>query len=265
MDAKKILQITMLATSLLATTAQAAVSIAPSRVEAIVPPGKGFEEKFIVTNTSAEPVVVLVQWSDRSVNALDPNWLQIETDSITLAPNETKNINYTVSIPEGASGEYNAWFSIAEDKSAGTVMGANIALRTSIPIYVAVRGTEKFKFSVDDIAVRNNDNATLMLRLKNTGNVHIRPSGTIKVSNTASGKSFDVPFNDEQWGIVANRSHDYVTTISSDETPLPDGGYTAQINIQAGYEDNIYEFAQNIEFTVDQNTCELIKGLSETE
>lgn len=265
MNAKRILTlINILAIATLAASAQAAVSISPSRVEAKVPPGEGFEEKFILKNMSDEPVGVNIQWSNRTPNVIDPEWLKIETDKIMLAPNEVKNVAYTVRIPEGASGEYNAWFSISEDKSAGTVMGADIALRTSIPIYVAVRGTEQFSFTVDTLIIRNKNAGSISLNLRNTGNVHIRPRGVVRLAHKENGIAVDIPFNDGEWGIIAGQSHEYVTKLP-DDMSFENGTYTAAISIQAGYDDKVYEFSQTIEFSINGQTCEITRGLPETE
>lgn len=234
--------------------------LSPSRVEAKVPPGKSFEEKFEFSNPSDEPVKVKVFWTDRTKNPVVSDWLKISKDIVELAPESSEIITYTVSIPENASGEYNAWF-VTQEVSAVTTQGmATFAVRMSVPIYVMVKGTEKYDFDIKKIQINNKKTAEIILNVRNTGNVHIRPVGSIIITGVGSPQKYALKFNEIKWGVIPNQSTDYTTKFKEDKK-LADGKYKAKINIHAGDEGNMKQWQKEIVFEVKGINTTIIKGL----
>ena len=237
--------------------------LSPSRVEAKVPPGKGFEEKFEFTNSSDELVKVRINVTDRTINPVVSDWLKPEKNIVEIKPHTTEIVTYTVSIPEGASGEYNAWF-VTEEISGDNLIEksmASFAVRMSVPIYVMVKGTEKYDFDIKSVAINlNKKPAEINLMVKNTGNVHIRPTGKIIITGVGSPQKFALKFNEIKWGIIPDEQTEYPTKFN-EEDKLADGTYKAQITIQAGDEENMKRFEDEIVFEVKGNNVNITQGL----
>ncbi len=259
----------LLAISVLFTgTAFAKISVQPSRIEATVPPGKSFEDSFVVENIGDKPASVTLDWRDRTKDPLIEDWFKIDKESLDLQPGEEGQVRCSISIPEGATGEYNAWFVITEGDTQKPIRGgANIALRTSIPVYVTIKGTERYDFEVNDLSVTNINFFRLTTNILNSGNVHIRPTGSVYIKNLETGVEYNKPFNHILWGIIANQRYDYITWLGEDENNkivLEDGTYSAFIRITAGDEDNRKEWNTEIEFKIDGAKGEITKGFKDS-
>ena len=147
----------------------------------------------------------------------------------------------------------------------GKVAGANLALRRSIPIYVTVKGTEKYDFEIKDINVTNKNFAMLKIKMVNRGNVHIRPTGSIYIEALGAEQKYDLKFNDIKWGIIANQAHEYITKLPDDpddptDQRFKDGTYKAYINIMAGDKKNRKEWSGEILFKIKGDSGEIIRG-----
>ena len=235
--------------------------LSPSRIEAKVPPGKSFEEKFEFKNPTDEIVRVKIHWADRTIKPLVSDWLKLSEEYVEIAPKATEIINYTVSIPENASGEYNAWVVTEETKDQITQGMATFAVRMSVPVYVMVKGTEKYDFDIKKIVIKNNKKPVEMnFMLHNIGNVHIRPTGKIIITGIDSPKKYALKFNEIKWGIIPDQQTEYITKFN-EEDELTDGKYKAQINIQAGDEGNMKEWEKEIVFEVKGIKVTITEGL----
>ncbi len=235
--------------------------VSPSRVEAKVPPGKSFEEKFTFSNPEEKPIQVRVMFSDRTKNPVTEDWLKLAQETIEIAPKEIVEIPYTVTIPEGAIGEYNAWIvseEITPEETSNSM--ASFALRMSVPVYVMVRGTEQYDFDVKNISIKNKQPAEFNLFLHNTGNVHIRPTGSIVITGVDSPKKYALKFNEINWGIIPNETTEYITRFE-DNQQLSDGIYKAEIKIQAGDDDNKKELQKEVVFEVHGASGTITEGL----
>jgi len=236
----------------------AKVSVRPSRVEALVPASKGFEEKFFIKNIGDQPTKVNIHWTDRTKNPLIKDWLVLPDKQISIQPGEEKEVAYKVNIPKDAAGEYNAWFVVSDAKGPEIKMGASIAVRTSIPIYIIVKGTEKYDFEIQNFnAWIKPSFSSFNIILRNTGNVHIRPTGKVKISALDSTQVYEMPFNEVGWGIIEGQNHEYVTKLP-DEKILPDGKYKAEFTVKAGTDNKFKEISDEVLFTVNKNKTQII-------
>lgn len=235
-----------------------ALSIMPSRIEGKIPPGKSYENEFTITNTDSQTNMAKFMWTDRTKKPADKNWFRILTKEAKIPAGGTVKVKYKIDIPEGAQGEYNAYFTVEDGKPVGNVMGASVALRTSVPVYIAVRGTEKYSFEIGDITVANGNMPMVKVILRNTGNIHIRPEGKIMIKKEGSDESFELPFNDIKWGIIEGEQNDYITKLPKDKK-FTDGQYTASLSIEAGEEDNIVKQSKEFRFTVQGTKASLLK------
>ncbi len=249
-----------------ASTAFAKVSIEPSRVEAKVEPGNSFEQQFVLKNIGDTPTTVMMDWRNRTRDTLIEDWLEIDQELIELQPGEEGTVGCKVTIPEGAVGEYNAWFVMTEgdpQKMYGGV--ASIAVRTSVPLYITVKGTEKYDFEVKEVTVVNRNSFGLDVKLRNTGNVHIRPTGNIYITNLNTAEEYIMTFNEVHWGIIPDKLHKYLNRME-EGVLLEDGDYKAVIHIESGEaESNIKSWDSEVIFNIKGNVGKVTKGAIESE
>jgi len=60
--------------------------------------------------------------------------------------------------------------------------GSNVNVSQGVSIYVTVRGTEKNSWDIGDISVESSSpNLRVAVVVGDTGNVHIRPRGTVEI------------------------------------------------------------------------------------
>jgi len=228
-----------------------AVSVKPSKIEGRIPPGKSYENVFEVINPEDKPAKIRVSWTDRTIEPLSKEWFKLSKDVVEVPAGGSVEVNYTIAIPENASGEYNAW-AVFTGEPVGDIMGADLALRISIPVYIAVSGTQKYDFEIGKIKIYNSQKTTFGIYVTNTGNVHIRPTGTIEITSLdRNNEKYTIAFNDIKWGIIPREGLEYKSSFAEEKHVLQNGKYKAVIDIQAGEDENIKTYRKEIEFTID--------------
>lgn len=152
------------------------------------------KEDFTAGDESGTPKFVLPQEQTNQGYSL-ANWVKIETDNFTLAPRETREIQFTVTVPANGEpgGHYGAIFF-----SPGSPNGAQVAVvqRLGVLLLVNVPGNVKIGGEMSDSAigmVQNNTftpqtdftalPATFQITFKNEGNTHLKPTGKIELTD----------------------------------------------------------------------------------
>ncbi|RJP56859.1 MAG: hypothetical protein C4541_11275 [Candidatus Auribacter fodinae] len=249
---------------LAAQAVQANIGVLPSRIEGKIPPTKSYENVFTITNKAPVESKVKIMWRDRSINPVSSDWFSLAQEEVTLPAGGSVEVGYKINVPEGSSGEYNAWV-IFTGEPIGNIMGANLSIRISIPVYISVRGTEKFDFDLKRITISNKENTEFKTLLHNTGNVHMRPTGTITIISEDNKTKYNMPFNAVEWAIIPNERGNYVSKFD-EPTTLPDGLYSAKIHIIAEDEDqNKHEEIHNVNFKVTGITAEILETEESTD
>ncbi len=226
-------------------------SVSPSKIEGSVPAGKQYNNVFTVKNLSKSPITINVTSFDRTIDPLDKNWFKLEKDQITLPAGKSGEIGYSIAIPEKAQGEYDARVIFAREPTA-KIMG--ISMRYNFPVYILVSGTEKYGFSIENVTITNKQNTKISVDMINTGNVHIRPKGKIKIVSKDS--EHPMIFNKRNWAIIPNEKYQYVNSFT-DQSILPDGDYTARIEISAGSKDKLKTWSNEINFSIKNSTVSI--------
>ena len=233
---KKLL-FSLLITLLLSTPAYSGFNVQPNKFEGNMPAGETFESKFIVTNSFDEPLKIVAIWTDRTINPLDEDWLTLPQAFTTVPANNHAYIPFKITLPENSEGEYNAFIKFSQQPFKAKRGASRVAVHYTKPIYIAVEGTEKFDFSIKMNALKNTPKPEVKTILLNTGNVHIRPTGTIKITNeNNTSETYSAEFNQNKWAIIPQEQYLYSDSLKLD-TPLKDGTYKLAVNIKAGPED----------------------------
>ncbi|MCL2485116.1 MAG: hypothetical protein FWF00_05750 [Endomicrobia bacterium] len=165
----------------------ASLIISPERIDLVVERNAVFEGDYSVTNgydDSVDVEISYTNWQIYSGNGdLDiNNWLKIPFSKIRLAKGETKKVPYEIHTSNSMKGSVSAQVSF----SAKPPQSAGINVKMTFPLYLVIEGTQKIEFSVEKIIINQfQGNISADALIKNDGNVHIRPDGTL---NIYSGK-----------------------------------------------------------------------------
>lgn len=193
-----------------ATASAAGISISPLKFELNVSPasetssvvkvtndtGKAVtlyttREDFVAGDDSGTPTFVKPQNQGSDVFSL-ANWITIEDKNLTLAQGETREVKFSVKVPANAEpgGHYGAiFFAPAADKGQVAVIQRLGAL-----ILVEVPGEAKVSSNLEKFEVGTSSGSKFVTedefstfpiafstRMKNDGNVHVKPVGKIEL------------------------------------------------------------------------------------
>lgn len=193
-----------------ATVSAAGISISPLKFELNVAPasetsgtvkitndtGKAItlytsREDFVAGDDSGTPTFVKPQNQGSDVFSL-ANWITIEDKNLTLAQGETREVRFTVKVPGNAEpgGHYGAiFFAPAADKGQVAVIQRLGAL-----VLVDVPGEAKVSANLEKFEIGTSSGTkfdaktefstfpiAFSTRLKNDGNVHVKPTGKIEL------------------------------------------------------------------------------------
>lgn len=160
-------------------------------------PGKVLHGKAIVTNLNDTPTEALVYPVDATVTdqggfALQPEeterihigkWISLSRSRMLLRPSESKEIDFTLSIPkEVEPGDYAGGIVIqnAPKKEDGLEheRGVNIQTRIGARVYLTVLGEKTIKSESSQFTLDKREDGTLgfSFSMVNTGNARFRPS-----------------------------------------------------------------------------------------
>ncbi|MDD2565681.1 MAG: DUF916 domain-containing protein [Candidatus Gracilibacteria bacterium] len=193
--------------------ANANLSISPLKHEFNVNPGETKSELIRVTNNDNSPITLYTSKEDfiagdetGTPSFIKPkdkkndefslsNWIKLENETITLAKGETREVRFTVNVPANGEpgGHYGAIFF-----SPGAPSGAQVAVvqRLGVLVLINVSGDLKIEGNLTDFAVGaikdkkfesastfGNFPITFQTKFSNDGNVHIKPTGKIVLTD----------------------------------------------------------------------------------
>lgn len=206
------------------------IKIIPSLVDDLVESGEIIKKTIKVTNVSDKPMTMFAMLMDfkpigekgkveliesgLEEGAYISSWIEITKDSIEFAPQEEKNIPYTIVVPENASpgGHYGAIsFGTKADKirpgDAEKGAAVSIAQQAVSLLFMQVAGdiVEKAivkEFKTDKGIYSTPFEVSFTTRIENLGNNHIAPYGIIEIKNMFGKNVASIPVNDKQSNII---------------------------------------------------------------
>jgi hypothetical protein len=169
-----------------------ALSITPGRTEVHLMPGQTTDMVFVVKNDHPEKLnidVSVKNWflykANSAVNI--EQWLKIHgKTSFTLKPGKERKVPVTISCPPKAEGVMVGMTSFTFRTEAPGM----ITPRISASIYLSVDGTQHAAGDIKQLAARIwQKTLTVGAEVRDTGNVHLRPSGTMTVLDDKGGEA----------------------------------------------------------------------------
>ena len=162
-------------------------------------------------------------------------------DQFTLHGHQTRDLNVTVTIPSAAEpGGHYGVLSLSGSSPDTNAPGIGLTASTGLLILIRVDGaiSEQLSlasFTTDKGAKQQSFFETgpinFITRLKNEGNVHLSPSGTILVHDMFGGLVTSLPVNDQQGKVLPNSIRRFEGEFKKDWMV---GRYTADLTLGYG-------------------------------
>lgn len=188
------------------------IAITPLIFELTASPGDVIQNKIKVSNPGNTPIFVsmeaedfsavgetgsvVVQEQENETFSL-ANWVTLSEDKFTLAPKETKIVDFTITVPLDGEpgGHYGSILSAASPPDF--VAGSGISQKVGALVLLSVAGDVREILQVKEFSAPifvEKSPVDFLLRFVNIGTVHMRPRGFISITNMFGKKEVDLAF-----------------------------------------------------------------------
>jgi hypothetical protein len=114
-------------------------------------------------------------------------WIDMSTSELSLGPNETKTIDFTINVPQNADvGDHMAAIIVQNKKVSVSQIKTSMYIinRLGVRIYATILGEKIEKLEIEKFVTDTENNQFIfLLTLANLGNTRIVPKGTIEIKN----------------------------------------------------------------------------------
>ncbi len=190
-----------------AAFAQVGISLYPIKFRVTIEPGNTYSDTVTVINPNDYPIGVQPEvenisgGDEGSVDLIETDiphgisaWIQIDKTKFDLAPQERKQVHFTIAVPANGEpgGHYGAILFRDVPPEGGPASGVGISGRIGSVVLVEVPGkTSKTGELVSFTGPSYVDHGPVNMEfvVKNTGNTHFDPQGTITASGLLVGKT----------------------------------------------------------------------------
>ena len=195
-----------------------AITLIPPSYEFQTAPGQTVDTTVKLFNETAESMILYPETrnftaaGESGVPTFDfeapieglSSWLQLEGGSFILEPGQRVELAITIKVPQDAEpgGHYAALFFSTNPPKTEDEGQIAIGSKIGTLFLVRVEGEIIEKGSIEEFFLGDHQKtlnrlpAELYLRFQNTGNVHLRPTGTITITNLFGKESAKVDLNE---------------------------------------------------------------------
>ena len=188
--------------------------------------------------------VLLSEEEEMASTTSAASWFHIETTEVVVPPQHNFELNYLIEVPEdAASGEYYAqiFFHSEQEQLPAqdtTVAYSNIA---GGPTFL-IRTGDEMEEDVNLLEFQSTHkfyeepNITFSTSVQNTGNVHVKPTGIIVLTNMFGQELATIEFNPTRKALIRDSIATYISEWESnylltDEGKLAIGPITAELTL----------------------------------
>lgn len=246
------------------------LEISPPLVDIKVDPGQVVTTKLKVRNVTKDTLVVEAEYNDFVASGEDgqpkillgkegeepspysiKDWMST-IPSATLAPQQQATFDVTISVPKDASpgGHYGV---VRYTGTPASTEGSAVTLSASIGtlFLVNVSGDVLQSAKISELfSARDGKKRSLfeygpvgiVTKIENTGNVHVKPKGTVRVSNMFGGTVQESQFNSTGGNVLPKSTRKFDQTLNK---KLLFGRYTIQADITYGDDNTIISKTSN--------------------
>jgi P pilus assembly chaperone PapD len=234
-------------TSTSSFSAEVSISVSPIRVEHLVKQGEKGTDMISVINDGTAPTRLRVSIEDWALTK-DGNpmfmkaensryscaeWIRINPVDFRLAPGQTREVRYTITVPQGVEdGGYRAAiiFETVPDVTPGEKVKRVFLRGRIVTIVYELVGKPTPEGHSKGLRVElKKEGVDLIVALQNTGKVHYRTKGSITVKDADGKKAFEVDMPD----VPVLPESEREVKVSYDKT-IPKGKYTATAVMDIG-------------------------------
>ncbi len=234
------------------------IRISPIKIDELVKPGEIIDKTLKVTNDSPSDKTFYVYLNDFEADGESgqaklvqagsdeyglSSWLTITNQGIDFAPGETKEIPFSLKVPDDAApGGYNGAILVgteapkvkveSEDKGAAI----STAQRTACLLLFQITGKTSEdayvrEFTTDKEFYGTPFDVKFLLRINNIGNTHIKPQGTISIKNAFGKDAAIIRINEKGSSVLRNSIRKFEESWSG---KLAFGRYKAILGLSYG-------------------------------
>jgi hypothetical protein len=181
-----------------------------------------------------------VELTDEETNWSLASWVTVSPTEISLDPLGSKIFDFTIEVPIGAEpGSHFGAIIVRTDAAELNQTGPSVAQEIGPLILVKVAGEVVEGAEIDSFGSTRTFWFTgpvrVETRLKNTGNVHFKPSGSITIKNTFGGEVTTLNLSEQ------NVLPDSIRSLVDEWDPgvFAFGRYTADLSMVYGSDDTI--------------------------
>ncbi len=162
------------------------------------------------------------------------DWITASPQTFRIAPGATQPVNFRVAVPNsGVSGMYWAMIFVQGSPRPQQRQGATVLAieRFGVKVYETIPGSEVLSGEVKSVRKVANDPLAFNVTFANTGNVQLRPTGTIDVISQNGDTVRSLPI--DEFPLLPGK--DRILSVTDDsKSPLPAGIYRALVTIDYG-------------------------------
>ncbi len=230
-----------------------AITLVPPSLEFGAQPGESLTTSIKLYNESSDPVTLFTSTSnftaadEDGTPKFDPqgkqedlaSWISVKPTQYALAPNENVTVPVTITVPKDAApgGHYAALFFGTQPNAGqgGTVL---IASKIGTLIILTVQGQLNESAKVESLVVKSGTRSftrppvTIETVINNTGNVHIRPEGTVVIHNMFGGQTASLVFNSSRGAILPNSSRHFDVAWAKSSVDQGRGGFFHEVGAE---------------------------------
>lgn len=208
-------------------TTVGATSVSPAIIDLELDPGQSITQEIILYNETDEDIFIngsIEQFKPKgevgeaeilpfNVTDTSVNWIKLPNNSLVLKPGEEVAVPVIVNVPITADvGGY--YLALMWESSSGPESNKShqtlISSRVGVLILLTVNGEINSNLEINNFELTKNKNfysntdINFLLRLRNTGSIHVRPQGSVVIKNFV-GKTVEIlSINNEQGAILPN-------------------------------------------------------------
>ncbi len=251
------------ASSVFSQSAGQGLEISPPLLDLKADPGQALTQQIRLRNVTTQTLVARAQYDDFVASGedgqpkllLDNNtispfsikaWLS-SIENITLAPNEQKTITLTIHVPKdaGPGGHYGVIrFTGAPPEVDESAVSLSASIGTLVLVNVSGNVKEEAKIAELFTSDKNAKKRTffeygpvlITARIENTGNVHIQPSGVIRVTNMFGKEVASYQLNQKKGNVLPSSIRKFEHTY---DKKLLFGRYKIQADLVYGADNKI--------------------------
>lgn len=192
-------------------------------------------QDYIVSDTKGTPQILPPNTLNSKYSATA--WIGVSPSVFTLKPREKQTINYYIQVPKSAKpgGHYAALIYQPVNKDEGGKTGGTVYAQIGSLFYITINGPIKESATVTKFfanAFQEYGPIKILSQIKNMGDLHIMPKGTVTVSGLFFNKSENLPSSN----IFPETARDFENTVGQN---LMIGRYKAVLLASYGVNNNL--------------------------